>query len=121
MTRSTSGAVAFDSSRGLQPGQAPTMNKGVEEQLLPQNSAIASGVASQLHAIGGALHSELPSPRRAAQFAAGLGGPTFALWLAGGAAAGGFGLLALVAGVTAFKPPYLLGPFFALLLPVVDR
>ena len=97
------------------------MNKGVEEQLLSHSSAIASGIASQLHAIGGALRSELPSPRRAVKIAAGLGGPTFALWLAGGAAAGGLGLLALAAAVTAFRRPYLLGPFVALLLPFGDR
>lgn len=113
--------VELDSSRGLRPVQTPTMNRGVEEQALPHGPAIVGGVASRTRALGGVLRSQLPSPRRATQLAAGLAVTTFALWSAAGAAGAGLGLLALLAAATALRRPYLLGPLVALLLPFGDR
>ena len=57
-------------------------------------------------------------PGRAAQIVAGASGTILVvLAVAGEPAAAAFGLLALIAAVTAFQRPYLLGPLVALLLP----
>ena len=97
------------------------MKKGVEEHLLSHAPAIAGGVAPRTHALGGALRSQLPSPRGAVQLGAGLAATSLVLWLVGGAAAAGLGVIALVAGAVSLRHPYLLGPFVALLLPFGDR
>ena len=90
--------------------------------MLRTESPIGNAIGARTRTIGDALRSELPSigPRGRVAVAAAVGGFA-ALAVFVDPAAAGLGLLAVLALVVAFRRPYLLAPFVALLLPAGDR
>jgi O-antigen ligase len=89
---------------------------------LRTDSPTGSASETHAHAIRGALSAQLPSfDRRFRAKAAAVAASLVTVAVVGGAAAAGLGLLAVVALVTAFQRPYLLGPLVVLLLPAGER
>lgn len=89
---------------------------------LRTESSTGNAIGARARTFGDALRSELPSTGRRGQIAAAaVVGGFAALAVFVDPAAAGLGLLAVTALVVAFRRPFLLGPFVALLLPAGER
>jgi len=120
-----SGALGYrsaDDSAAL-IGRERTSDKwGMEEPVAPSESLQGKAIDAQLESIADALRSDVSALGvRGWSAGVGLGAGIVVLAAVGGIEAAGLGLLALVALVTAWRRPYLLGPFAALMLPAGER
>jgi O-antigen ligase len=88
--------------------------------VLPLRPATFSG-AAHVRAGVDVFRANAPSPRAALGAGAGLVGAGLVLWLAGGPATAGIGVLAIAAALAVYAHSYLLGPVVALLLPAGQR